>query len=1049
MEIKINKTEVRDVGFNYIVFMNELELMDRDLDKIQLEYAAGLVSNYIKFYGLFNMKSDDTNLKIQLLTTEYVGIYDIDKEVLIKKSDTKKQLIKFSLPIISVGIVRNYPKNTDLVVEKLTNTRYNFKNLTNIKSTLLQAKHLFHILSTYVYKNNLAIHPTITAKSTKTINFIGKNIENPFAIKSEIAQQIKNYFDKRYISIDFNNVDIFIQTLKDAGLLSILLYVNGDVAKVNKILKQKEYEIQADLYYDATKRKYYRNKNSFNRLYIMLKAESSSYKSILSKIEKYAVNNIEELKLVITEKEFKTIVKLIEVKVQPTNECTHNNDFIRFYRLIEMNYKGVKEDLQEELTKLKDYISIKNYIASCTKCGQFLFCQHNIDFLAVDYKTKMELITKYSSEVVDMKVSFCKYCGQKIYKDETEEIMTADRFNAILHARSMHLQKTNEFPVIMSNIYSTVRRVIGMFKYKYDINVNVIAKDIQNIITSYVTNRVHRLKVTIEDENFDIIVQKYAFIYAVIYMMDIFVRDSKVTIDAVRKKDKVQYANYFGKLIYEKYRKVIVDNRELTTDMSTAYIDLNPEIRTELIYNTGKQNIIEIIQDQLYGFIYLMFNLEKLLSANIRFSAVDAFKYIVKLPNPTIETFLQDVYDPTKSASVQKSKATIYKKSYEYILDFANPKNYLNRFYILKNIVDVIEFPNHKRHEFDGSLAAELQKYNDISSQYVIKCRYLNSFKGIANMPSIFISNIVGEFITVNGDFAIWKPEFGKSNRDIKDYYYEEKESSKKVKLSESAKLDIKKILDIRQKDIKAPKFKTQKTVNLNVKIKDQEYKYSFNKGIFNSIIKVFNNIDMNIFKYIGRSSDVYYFEFVKGNINPELDLYISVYRLNYYIMYLINSYNSLRFRHTDRSNLIYFETDKLKSKLGQYKLEDFPDIESGNFIKTFVSISQNWKHEDIYNYEQEYFINTFLKLSAKNDDLIDNFIDIIINKIINIDRLYTKYDPKLVSVDGKEYNEDQEVEQLFHDKDEIDEDAEDFVDTEEVDYEQDENLDNMPEPSD
>lgn len=1047
MEIKINKTEVRDVGFNYIVFMNELELIDRDLDKIQLEYLAGIVSNYIKFYGLFNMKSDDTNQKIQLLTTEYVGIYDVDKEILVKKSESKKQLIKFSLPVISVGVIRNYPKNTDLVVDKLYNTRYNFRNLENIKKTLSQAKHLFHILATFDYMNTLTIHPMLTAKSTKTINFVGENTQVPFSIKSENAQQIKNYFDKRYINIDFNNVDIFIQTLKDAGLLSILHHINGDSAKINKILKQKEYEIQAELYYDAIKRKYYKNKNSFNRLYIMLKAESSSYKSILSKIEKYSVNNIEELKLVITDKEFNTIVKLIEVKVQPTNECAHNNEFIRFYRLIEMNYRGVREDLDEELTKLKDYISIKNHIASCTKCGQFLFCQHNIDFLAADYKTKMELVTKYSGEVVDMKVSFCKYCGQKIYKDETEEIMTADRFNAILHARAMHLQKTTEFPVIMSNIYSTVRRVIGMFKYKYDINVNVIAKDIQNIITTYVTNRVHRLKVTVEDENFDIIVQKYAFIYAVIYMMDIFVKDGKVTLDAVRKKDKVQYANYFGKLIYEKYRKVIVDNRELTTDMSTAYIDLNPEIRTELIYNTGKQNVIEILQDQIYDFIYLMFNLEKMLSANVRFSAIDAYKFIVKLPNPTLETYLQDVYDPTKSASVQKSKAEIYKKSYEYIIDFNSPKNYLNRFYILKNIVDIIEFPNHKRHEFDGSLAAELQKYNDWSRQYVLKCKYLNLFKGIANMPSIFISNIVGEFISENGNFAIWKPEFGKTKRDIKDYYYEE--NGKKVKLSESAKLDIKKILDIRQKDIKAPKFKTQKTVNLNVKIKDQEYKYTFNKGIFNSIVKVFNNIDMNIFKYMGRSSDVFYFEFVKGNISPELDLYIGVYRLNYYIMFLINNYNSLRFRHTDRSNLIYFETDKLKSKIGQYKLEDFPDIESGNFIKTFNSISQNWNKEDIYNYEQEYFINTMLKLSAKKDDLIDNFLDLTINKIINIDRLYTKYDPKSVSVDSQNYENDQEVEQLFHDKEDIDEDAEDYVDPDEVDFEQDENIDNMPEPSD
>lgn len=1037
-------------SFNPNVYVDSLKHLSdhidiEPIDDVNAWFTADLLQSYIRDKQLFTADAKDVFMIRQLLSTGYFRIdqtqpegQDIDvnasmrAEPIRKQKEISEDLIKIRIDKIAIGTQFNIPANKDIEVKKITNQPYyNFtidQSSNGIKRLLAQSEKLYDVL---LVKSYVDVPKLTSVKSNISYETIPLNeTPNPFANLGDVNK----YLMVNYSAKSSPLLSVFIAQLQSAGSIEILRelitgnnqgiknIINGN--KIAFLNKQRKYE-------DA--KKVYESLNMFNRLYNIILKSPKSYETIIDKIKANNIFTIEKLRHFLTKDEYAKVGKFVEVVIEPPNNCTHNSDFRKFYSARN------KEEYFAEYDALENkYINHDEaeHIYRCKKCNGYLFCEHDIEFakaatvgLGIPSIEKEKLSEKYRDlSINDVHGTiFCKYCNGKLYRIQNDEIIDGSIFNALSHARSLDSNNTTELPIAKDQTYRSIKRVVGDFIFKYDFNASVLVKNIQKIILIHVLTSLANMKLNAGDDNFEVYAQLFGSVYAYIYMYDLYVKDKNIVMRNVDSGDKLninQYAKTFAERILQQYNQIISDSKRLETIITNAYLVMKNEMRAYVDEVTDKDHVLNILSNPYYKFIHHLFSIERMVEGKPELNDADAFQHIVKVPKPNTFNFWDGAYSP-KSSFWKQELYKIYAETYDLMMNFSSPSNYFQIKFDHQS--DMFRFEGFEQKEFDPTLMNKMNALNQANTYELRRQLYLDLaympeprdiFKAV---PACFVfSNEGGKISEYKWDPVVEK---GKIVDFISD-----KTSLFKLKCDEKLSDEIIAIIspDKRNKVIgKLPQEKKPKNLS-NQAVKQRDIQFSVVK-------KISQNFNINQLKFIGQSSGVTMIEFMKGNVLLPIQYEVCASRLSNYVNHLIRRYNILRFNTNHTENLHYFERANLITKVNTYTEAKFPNINIDE-INEYQYINQ----QDRYERYQEYLVDVIKLLLSTNDPIIRLFLVDEITKIFDTDKLYcigeiSNSETVAVDDDDAVGNGDDAQEIV------ADENDDDFVDTDNIDYEMDE----------
>ena len=1042
-KIEILRTKNISTSFNintYIAMMTELNLGD-DSSEIQLN-AEILLAN-IREFQLFDEQSKDIFLIRQLLSTSFFALDQESTENPIaaqlestgtmmpvkraNKSTDKsvEENIKIRIDKIVLGSKYNIPANVDIIASKITNIpQYNFNidlSSEGLKRLVRKAKQLYFIKS---FARRMYSPVSAKTKPGEIIISSKNKKNNPFTNLGEINKYLFNV----HHATSSENIDLFIEQLRSAGIIEILReLINGNTGKIAKYLSSKIGTTMAIKRNENSIINYYNEINRFNRLVTIMNKSQKSYSDILKAISEKNIKSLARLRSILNKDQMTRISKLLELRVGVQNECSHINAFKKFYK----TYK--KEEYFGELERLRDYIEYDDvsHIFRCKKCNDFLYCDHNIDFAnsSNDYmqmraEVKEKLSEKYRDRmIVDFEQTiYCKYCGEKLYRQENDEIINSGSFNALMHAKGLESNKDSELAVLKDESYSAIRRVLDDFIFKYDFNKISLIKNIQYAVLDGIFKLLVKLKITLKDDNFNSYAQMLSMVFGYIYMFDIYSKDQKIYLresrEAREKLDINKYAKMFGEKVLGQFKRIISEPSRLKSYIEAAYLALKNESRANLDIITEHDIAFFIISNPVYNMLYYYYNIEKAGKAR-EVNVVDAYRGIVLTPKPSMSNFWHNSYAPV-SAFWKRPGLELMADVYQANLNYSNPCNYIHR------VTTNMQFPDdlygYERQEFDPTIQNRLFKHDAERDSMILKQRYLSMI--LTKSVNPYIPKLVPLCYVYDetAKIRVWEPVFDDKHNVID--YKNDKITLSKLKCDDKLNTEIsKKLFTVKPLLHLSKPIKPGKIVMPKKESKKTETQ-------FNIIKTINNNFNINQLKYIGQSSGVPQNEFFKGNIE-EGKYSICAYRLNYYINYFIGRYNHLRYHPGSMKNIHYFESTNMLAAIDSYTPDKFPDIEAEKI--------QNYRVDDLksfYEFQQTYLVDVISKLYNAKDKIINRFLIDVVTDILNIDKLYCKNDA--VIVDNIEIGDEDAIGNNEF-QEEVNEEDEGFIDQDEIDYEQDE----------
>jgi hypothetical protein len=1036
-KIEILKTQNISTGFNINVYANMIEGLDLDIDPTNIWINAEQILHDIKEEQLFDEDSKDIFLVRQLLSTHYFAIDQEDEEgdkvsaapfaisarnIKVGKDDS----IKIRIEKITLGSRYNIPANVDISISKITNTpNYNFQidqSNAGLKKLLRKSRQLNTIKS---FAKDVRQPVIRNGKSASIIVPTITNNNNPFSNLTEVNKFLK----KIYGAVSSNDVDIFIEQLKSAGIIEILReLITGKVEKISKFLTSDIIRRDMNKLSAMVLDQYNDRHNQFNRLVNIMRKSAKSYTGILNLIAAKNIRTVDTLLPQLSKEDKSKISKLLEVKINVQNNCSHIESFRKFY------LARKKDEFFDELEGLKHYIKYDNimHIFRCKKCDDFLYCDHNIDFanaaneyMQLKSETKEKIAEKYKDNMaIDLEGTiYCKYCGEKLYRQQNDEIMDGKAFNALVHARSMEMDNNSELPILKNESFGAIRRVLDDFIFKYDFNKFSLIKSIQSIILDHISKLLIKLKITINDENFNMYTQMLTTVFTYIYMFDVYSKDPKIFLrDSREARDKLninKYASMFGDKIMAQFKRIVNEPKRLQSYIESAYLALKYEMRTEIDVITEQDIAFYIISNPVFRMLYWFYNIEKSTDRK-HINEIEAYRGIVLTPKPTITNFWNNAYAPT-SSFWKRPGYDLMASVYHVNLDYSNPCNYIHR------VTPNMQFPDdlygYERQEFDPTLSDILRKYDINRNRIFRRINYWNNILIESKDPYLPKLVPISFIYDMEGKQYNWKPVFN-DKHIVVDY-----ESDKTLLSKLSARKDLKddeiakKLFTVSPLKVLYNPLKYQKIVIPKSAVKHIETQFNFIKNI-NS------NFNINQVKFIGQSEGILQNEFMKGNVAVPVQYNVCINRLNYYIYYFISKYNNLKYYPGSIKNLHYFESTNTLSSIQKYTPDVFPDINEG-ILKTF-----NTDEPQIYyEFLQTYFIEMIITLYNAKDRVINRFLIDIVTEILNMDKLYCKSDS--VVIEGVEIG-DEDVIGNNDNAVEVNEDDEGFVDQDAIDYDQD-----------
>jgi hypothetical protein len=1035
-KIRILKTELTSIGFNINIFVDSLLHVGESIpgllfDPIEAWSSAELFQVIIRDRQLFTFEAKDIFIIRQLLATGYFVIeqsQDDEQNVEIEALSTaiirprdvqiKSDAARIRLDRIALGTLHNIPANKDFEVKRIASSPYYEFHIgklddVELRQLLTKAEMLYDVKLARPYIDS---QPSRKVETFKYDPVKILSTANPYNVGS-----LNKYFRNKLYCEPTKSFDIFMSRLYFSGLLEILReLVNKKDAKIDMFLESNDRrKIAKNMKFEIYERMNERT-NLFNLLVNKMKKSVKSYESILEKISTLGVSDIATLMSVVTKADRDKLAKLINVGLPAINNCSHNAAFQIFY-----NTRN-KEEKYSELASLKsEYIRHDevNHVFRCKKCDQFLYCEHNVAFdnaatvgLRVPSETKGTIAEQFRNTLLadSNGTVFCKYCGEKIHRYENDEIIDGSIFNAMVHARSLESNGTSELSIVKNESYSAIRKVLDSFIFKYEINRTALIRDIQNIILYFVLNDLSTLRIKAEDDHFNGYAQMVSAVYTFIYMMDLYTRDPNILMKDTKSGTKLninEYASEFANRVSQLYRYVTSDPELLSKIIKSAYVTMRSESRSEISIITDKDIALQIVGNPYFKFLYYLYNIEKPTGKTL--DVANAFHNIVK-SDITKEFFLVRAYAPTAA----KWKDGFYKflaETYDLNINFTNPSNSI--------FIDSVET------QYDPTTLyrrlAVIEKRESLNRKLIYRDILFRNEK-----RTVFKAMPVCYVYDDSLNAYEWVPVI--ENKKAVDYVSGDAKLSKiKCDDAKSAALLSRISPDKRTRPL--GKFKIEKVTTIKEEV-------GYHKDIpFSIIKKIGQSFSINQVKYIGLSGGVSYPDFNKGSIPLPIPYELGAMKLESYIKYFIRQYNSLKYNSSRNDNLKYFEQSGLLSKISQYTPDHFPDL---NPSKLFATMKSSIK--DRYVQMQEYFIDSIDKLLKSGDPVLRLFVVETATAILNIDKTYCTSET-YIAENSDAVIDDEDAIGNNDQAEEVDEEDEGFVDTDYIDYEENEDEEHDP----
>jgi len=1061
IKVLVNESNIV-YSFNPNVYVDSLRHVNEFaevelLNTVDAWASTDILQSYIRDKQMFDQTAKDIFLIRQLLMTGYFRIDQeqeeeevkeqnveqsmklIDKVTTKNKDEPVADLIRIRIDKVAIGTRFNIPANKDIEAKKITNQPYyNFsidQSQVGLKRLLAKSEKLYNIL---LIKDYFPISDFKTANKLKTVVYpeiVFKALNetpNPFINLGDINK----YLGKAYFTKSSELLDVFIDQLRTSSNLQIIReLVYGKFDRISDFIYNSEKQKSYNKRKDNNAKNVYESLNMFNRLYNTILKSPKSYEAIIDKIKANNIFTIEKLKHFLSKDEYAKVSKLVEVTIEPPNDCVHHSAFRKFYS------SRNKEDYFSQYESLKnEYIKHieADHVYRCKKCDGYLFCEHDMEFanaatvgLGLPSTVKEKLAEKYrDTSINDVHGTiFCKYCNGKLYRIQNDEIIDGSIFNALSHARSLDENNTTELPIAKNETYSAIKRVVSDFIFRYEYNASTLVKNIQKIILIHVLTGLGNMKLNAGDDNFEPYAQLLGAIYAYIYMYDLYARDKNISMRNVDEKagQKLninQYAKTFAEKILQQYNYVITDAKRLESMITNAYLIMKNEMRAYVDEITEVDHVLQIIDEPYYRFLHELFSIERMAEGKPELNEADSFVHIVKVQKPTLLNFLDGAYSP-KSGLWKQELYKQFAEIYELLLDFASPYNYYQIQFDHQS--SLFNYNGFVQKEFDPALRDKMFGLSKANNYALRRQQYLNcEFSPVPR--SVFMAvPACYNFEIIDGKLQQYKWEPVLDKGKITDFI-SDKISLLKLKCDDALSQKVLNILapDKRNTVIGKIKHKKEsaKVVKESTKTRDIQF----------SVIKKINQgFNINQIKYIGQSTGVSMVEFMKGNVALPIPYELCCSRVNYYINRIIKKYNHLKYNPNSADNLHYFERANMITKVNNYTEDKFPDI-GIDAINNYDSSNL----QDLYEQYQEYIIDLIKKLLGTNDPIIRLFIVDEITKMLEIDKLYCIGDitnaSNVVADDDDAVGNGDQAQEI-----DVDENDDDFVDVDNIDYEMDE----------
>jgi len=504
--------------------------------------------------------------------------------------------------------------------------------------------------------------------------------------------------------------------------------------------------------------------------------------------------------------------------------------------------------------------------------------------------------------------------------------------------------------------------------FDYEFASRPFIKAIMNIIFNLVYNQISKLKIENDLETYEQMSGLYGYIYTAIYMLRAFLEDQKISTHEKTPKNQSAYAKYFMTKITQRFNK-IAPYETVKRLMYQAFVDLKDIGTIPIQAKDESDKLLEILQHPLFIVLYKMY-----LCSNPTHGTLEAMKYIVQEPKPTVVTFLRNAKIPTANVNPRT------KNLYTYIMDYQSPYCY---------IFTMTDKPS----DAAKNLTYDPKLYNEFveEEKMVSKQNFINSYVRLckATAGKVFSLCYGANYIyDEEGDLIVWSPDLDWTTK-----------SGKVIKLA-----DIKKHVDestpakIEKRNqkigFKISKFKTH-TLPIHKFIPlDNPPQYTFDQKIIGIVSKIDNKYSPYIMEYLGRSEGYDYNELIRGVI-PSVENYSSgAIKVKYYCQLFIEQY--YKFKNDPQSEFNVDIVDKSGiefTKVIEEAVKFTPLNPKEYFAKTNSYL--NLMEPDKYYFWQVESLAKFIIIAEKNGVLGRLFVDKFIKFMINTEKKLSLPNPK------------------------------------------------------
>jgi len=594
------------------------------------------------------IKEFDTNTDDNTIIRNIIKQADVYAEF---STDFNKNSNRIQSDVIILGKKHNWSRFTDVVITKFNNFKRNYpRDVLDDHKKLLNAQHLAYDVDGIITR--MYTPPPIlglTRTASLSVFYEDDIIIDPAKLAG-IADFCYNMYRFR---LDVHNFGALYRQLLSVGLLEVLYKT-----KVADVLQSRIRSELINFGRLKLQREALDTLSAFNLLQKILIQEYDSDSDVMTKFKNLSIRSVNQFYESIPKKDADKIRKIIGDRLADVYEkpCIHTDMVKQFLR--------GRKYMREKIIELCD-INKNTMQYHCSKCSRRAFCQHSLDTAM----KKSEFITKYKSPELSTRVMYyCKYCGEKIYKNETEYILNTADYVSMTKVRENSLARETNIDMFDNGLYGGISAAVGCFVIDYEFNVPALIRSIRYALYGLVHEQITALSIE-NDSQYELITKAYSFIFAMVYLRPLFMKDPKImTKPRIPKRDSA-YGQFINQEAGSKFGDLMASGRVLNI-IKIAIVRLRDAGGTKAAIQakTEKDDILEIVQSKKFELLYKYYNY-----GNPRTDSLAVFKKIVKHAKPTLATFDEGISVPNKNVN------EVDKAIYTHLFDYSSPSCYVYR----------------------------------------------------------------------------------------------------------------------------------------------------------------------------------------------------------------------------------------------------------------------------------------------------------------------------------------------------------------------------------